>query len=74
MTHKARIYLRLATEESRYHYLGEIDLDSRPAAKAQIPFKRRGKLQFGRIERISPIDWHKRDVIPVLHVVLSPDE
>jgi hypothetical protein len=74
MTYKARIYLRLAQAETRYHYIGEIDLDRRPVEKGEIPFKRRGKIQLGSIEIVSPLDWDKRGVIPVLHVVLHPDE
>jgi hypothetical protein len=58
----------------RYHYIGEIDLDRRPVEKGQIPFKRQGKVQLGRIETVSPLDWDRCGVIPVLHVVLSPDE
>jgi hypothetical protein len=73
-TYKARIYLRLAAAETRYHYIGEIDLDRRPVEKGQIPFKRQGKVQFGSIEIVSPLDWDKRGVIPVLHVVLGPHE
>jgi hypothetical protein len=74
MTYKARIYLRLAQAETRYHYIGEIDLDRRPVEKGKIPFKRRGKIQLGSIEIVSPLDWDKRGVIPVLHFVLNPDE
>jgi hypothetical protein len=74
MTYKARIYLRLAQAETRYHYIGEIELDRRPVEKGQIPFKRQGRVQLGRIEIVSPPDWDRSGVIPVLHVVLSPDE
>jgi hypothetical protein len=74
MTYRARIYLRLAPAETKYHYIGEIDLDRRPVEKGQIQLKRRGKVQLGRIETVSPFDWDKRDMIPVLHVVLSPDD
>jgi hypothetical protein len=74
MTYRARIYLRLAYAETRYHYIGEINLDRRPVEKGQIPFKRQGKTQLGRIEIVSPLDWDKRGVIPVLHVVLNPHE
>jgi hypothetical protein len=73
MTYKARIYLRLAPAETHYHYIGEIELDCRPVEKGQIPFKRQGMVQFGSIEIVSPLDWDKRGVIPVLHVVLNPD-
>jgi hypothetical protein len=66
--------LRLAHAETRYHYIGEIDLDRRPVEKGQIPFKRQGKTQLGSIEIVSPLDCDKRGVIPVLHVVLSPDK
>jgi hypothetical protein len=74
MTYKARIYLRLAAAETRYHYIGEIDLDRRPVEKGQIPLKRQGKVQLGSIEIVSPFDWDKRGVVPVLHVVLGPHE
>src|SRR5262245_3493730 len=74
MTYKARIYLRLAPAETRYHYIGEIDLNRRPVEKGQIPFKRQGKVQLGSIETVSPRDWDKRGVIPVLHVVLESHE
>lgn len=74
MTYRARIYLRLAHAETRYHYIGEIVLDRRPVEKGQIPFKRLGKMQLGSIEIVSPLDWDTRGVIPVLHVVLSPPE
>jgi hypothetical protein len=60
MTYRARIYLRLAPAETRYHYIGEIDLDRRPIEKGQIQFKRQGKVQFGRIEIVSALDWDIR--------------
>src|SRR5262245_59015808 len=59
MSYKARIYLRLAAAEIRYHYIGEIDLDRRPVEKGEIPFKRQGKTQLGSIEIVSPLDWEK---------------
>jgi hypothetical protein len=74
MKYKARIYLRLTQAEAQYHYIGEMILDRRPVEKGQIPFKRQGKTQLGSIEIVSPFDWDKRGVIPVLHVVLNPDE
>jgi hypothetical protein len=74
MIYRARIYLRRAGGTTRYHYIGEIDLDRRLVEKGQIRFTRRGKMQLGSIEIISPLDWEKRGVIPMLHVVLSPDE
>ena len=74
MTHRARIYLRLAPAETRYHYIGEIDLDRRPVEKGQIRFAHRGKTHLGSIEIVSPLDWEERGAIPMLHVVLSPDE
>src|SRR5262245_10644399 len=55
MTYRARIYLRLAPSDRRYHYIGEIGLDRRPVEKGQIPFKRRGKTQLGSIEIVSPV-------------------
>jgi hypothetical protein len=72
MPFRARIYLRLAPAETRYHYIGEIDLDRRPVENGQIQVKHQGKVQLARVEIVSPLDWEMRGVIPVLQVVLRP--
>jgi hypothetical protein len=74
MAHRARIYLRRAYTDSLYQYIGEVEVDRAPIEGGQIRFTHHGKLQRGRVEIVSPLDWQKRSVIPVLHVVLRPDE
>jgi hypothetical protein len=71
MTFAVRVCLRRAYEETSYHYIREIDFD-RLVEKGQIRITHQDKIRLGSFEIVSPLDWDRRGVIPMLHV-LSPD-
>jgi hypothetical protein len=68
MAHRARIYLRHADDTSDYEYLGELPVDRQPAAGEEILVTFRDGVGACRVEMLSPLDWRKRGLIPVLHV------
>jgi hypothetical protein len=71
MSFRARIYLQRPFEKTA-SYIGEKELNDRPAMNAEVAFEHQGKTESGRIEVLQPEDWDLRGTVPLVTVVQSP--
>lgn len=68
MAYKSRIYLQ-RVPDSKPEYLGEVDLELRPARWGRTSFVHNGKREGGYIDSINPPAWESLGVAPTILVV-----
>jgi hypothetical protein len=71
MAFKARVYLQLPREFGGT-YIGEIDVEPRPARNGRTVFTHAGKTETGRVEAVEPPDSDRTGAIPTIHVTRRP--
>lgn len=70
MNYRARVYLQRPSKTT-VTYIGQIDVDPRPARGHRVRFTHDGKIEMGLVEQVLPDEWESLGVVPTIHVVQS---